>query len=329
MKRTIHGSVALLILAASAFAVADPLSDEIDRLKPTFSRLGLQGAQADEVARHYIQQPDGRCAKLAARALRGDNSAKSELRGFPGYCARSDHSAKEKTKSEQTSKKQEQAKADQPLAKYAPPKMSRERSLVDELQGLVFKRDLAEVIVANIKKDPGGNCARIVQLAKAGSKTEVEALRDKTPVCGPYPEPPPPPDGKAARTHYANLTFKYLGRFIFSSDEVRQIVMNYKMDCKRPNGRYVPLMRILLSTVESVAENLKIKRVVVAENRGSNVRIFYLDEFVNGEKMETFAFSINEWGEIQAFNLPRFALAQTCTNDSDPGRELFVDPDTR
>lgn len=76
------------MMAGSVFAARDPVSEEISKTPAYLQQdRSSERSRAEDVARHYVQHPDGRCAKLAARALRGDNLAKSEIRRFPEYCA--------------------------------------------------------------------------------------------------------------------------------------------------------------------------------------------------------------------------------------------------
>ena len=86
MKKLTLMKAALFMVAGSVFAATDQASDEIDRMIPIFSRLGLSEIQAKSVARHYVLDPDGQCAAIAARAIRGSKASQFALQAFPDSC---------------------------------------------------------------------------------------------------------------------------------------------------------------------------------------------------------------------------------------------------
>jgi hypothetical protein len=56
-------------------------------VKAEFIQMGLCNACADNVAQHYLKNPDSECAGLAKRALAGDSRAIDELAtAFPDFC---------------------------------------------------------------------------------------------------------------------------------------------------------------------------------------------------------------------------------------------------
>lgn len=96
----------------------------------------------------------------------------------------------------------------------------------------------------------------------------------------------------------AELQKKYSQDITFSSPRAAQIVNSYNIDCKSNDGRYLPLINLLYTSLAASGGKWKTKLFV--ENRGEEVRIYESGYFLDGRKMEGggVKFEINRWGEL-------------------------------
>ena len=121
---------------------------------------------------------------------------------------------------------------------------------------------------------------------------------------------PAPKEEKLTRIAY--LHKKYLSKIHYDSVDARNIVYAFDIDCRAPDGRYLPLVNILLSRIASTQrEDLWMESIV--EKRGDEVRIFDQIKKKDGSVSKPMlAVQINQWGELKTYGFSAEAVYNSC-----------------
>lgn len=123
---------------------------------------------------------------------------------------------------------------------------------------------------------------------------------------------------KARLENIAVLRTKYGNAIQAESPEGYQIVSQYKIDCRTPDRRELPLMTVLQVTARELA-NMGSKMTFTIQNRGKAVRI-YSDVRKDGKSLGPVQlyFEINEWGELRSVAIRNEAVLNSCYGSYGP-----------
>lgn len=120
------------------------------------------------------------------------------------------------------------------------------------------------------------------------------------------------PNKEAAENYVAFLWKNYSSRLNFASKEAEKAVLGFNIDCRAKDGRYVPLVNILLvnaNTIKNFDMSFYIKKI------GGTTRI-YSELRKDGKQVyePSLSFEINEWGELRPYGgVTTSGLLSSCT----------------
>jgi len=124
-----------------------------------------------------------------------------------------------------------------------------------------------------------------------------------------------------------SLQDKYASRLIFKTPKARAIVNAFNIGCRRSDGRFVPLIRILYARMARTTAE-KAWTVTYVDSRNQEVRIY--DVVVNkaGEMSRPIlALAINQWGELHTFcGIRAEGVLNTCFGIYGP---IWITPENR
>ena len=113
-------------------------------------------------------------------------------------------------------------------------------------------------------------------------------------------------------TRIAYLHKKYSSKIQYDSAGARDVVNAFKVDCRAPDGRYLPLLNVLLSRIASMQREDRWMESVV-QKRGDEVRIYDQVRKKDGSVSEpVLAIQINQWGDLKSFGFRAEAIYNAC-----------------
>lgn len=123
---------------------------------------------------------------------------------------------------------------------------------------------------------------------------------------------------KARLENIARLNAKFGSAIQADSSDGYQIVSQFKIDCRTPDRRELPLMTVLQVTVQELA-NLGSRMTFNIQTRGKSVRI-YSDVRKDGKPLgpTQLYFEINEWGELRSVAIRNEAVLNSCYGSYGP-----------
>lgn len=123
--------------------------------------------------------------------------------------------------------------------------------------------------------------------------------------------------------YIGQLHAKYAANIVSDSDEGRRQVMGYKINCKVPDGRVLPLAHALYASIAQI-DGMGGRLVFRIKSRGQQVRI-YAETFKNGKMLgdPELYYQLNEWGELRPIGLTTEAVLNACVGSHGP---LWVMP---
>jgi hypothetical protein len=115
-------------------------------------------------------------------------------------------------------------------------------------------------------------------------------------------------DNDRGRLRYIQqLHAKYANSVISESADAYRIVSRYKIDCRMPDGRVLPLINVLYA---SLAMGVGDRMTFRLQGRGQQVRIYahiYYKNVKNSGEPQLF-YQINEWGDLKLVGIPTEAV---------------------
>lgn len=114
------------------------------------------------------------------------------------------------------------------------------------------------------------------------------------------------------------LHAKYVGNVLPESPEAFRIVSRFNIDCRRNDGRVLPLLNALYVSMAQM-EGTGGKMLFYLQNRGPAVRIFS-EIFRDGKSLgrPSLYYQLNEWGELQPIGIRGEALLNACIGSHGP-----------
>ncbi|WP_157667480.1 hypothetical protein [Comamonas serinivorans] len=125
-------------------------------------------------------------------------------------------------------------------------------------------------------------------------------------------------------SYVKRLQTKYGHRLEFSGAHSRQTVLDFNIDCRAKDGRYLPLENVLLAKLASLERN-DMWLITKVKSRGNDVWIY--DQLMrrDGKVVHSHvAFEINHWGELRSPNGKLEALRNACFGSYGPIWKLPV-----
>lgn len=122
-----------------------------------------------------------------------------------------------------------------------------------------------------------------------------------------------------ARGSYVERLQRGFGsRLYFSSAEAEALVKKINIDCKAPDGRYLPLYNALLARLdEASTPDAWMETSVV--NSGKKLRVFDSVRLKNGKELTPqLTLEINEWGGYETHGVRPQALSNACFGSYGP-----------
>ncbi|KWV73392.1 hypothetical protein [Pseudomonas fluorescens] len=121
---------------------------------------------------------------------------------------------------------------------------------------------------------------------------------------------PPTSDKKITRANY--LLGKYGDRLHFSSSQARSVVEDFEIDCRVKDGRYLPLLSLLLARVSEMQHEGAWMETIV-QQRGDEVRVYDQIKRRDGTTFEPIlALELNRWGELIPISIRSEAILNAC-----------------
>ena len=119
---------------------------------------------------------------------------------------------------------------------------------------------------------------------------------------------------------YAKQLHARFGHLVtYKTAEARKAVERFKIDCRAPDGRYLPLTNVLVAKIASGQGPRGMHMVIEADSRGDDVRI--VDKVIEGNGREVYSrvgFELNKWGELRPVNITTDALYNACVGSHGP-----------
>lgn len=114
------------------------------------------------------------------------------------------------------------------------------------------------------------------------------------------------------------LHSKYSGNIVADSPEGRRIMETFKIPCKVPDGRVLPLKHALYASMAQI-DGMGGKMLMHIQNRGPNVRI-YAETYKDGKPLgePTLYYQLNEWGELRPVGIRSEAVLNACVGSQGP-----------
>lgn len=114
------------------------------------------------------------------------------------------------------------------------------------------------------------------------------------------------------------LHAKYAGNLIAESPEALRIVTRFKVDCRVPDGRALPLINALYASIAQM-DGVGARLVFHLQSRGQQVRI-YANAYKGGKPLgePSLYYQINEWGELKPVALRSEAVLNACIGSQGP-----------
>jgi len=113
---------------------------------------------------------------------------------------------------------------------------------------------------------------------------------------------------------YAKQLHAEFGHLVtYKTPDARLAVERFKIDCRAPDGRYLPLVNVLMAKAASGQGPRGMHMVIEADSRGDDVRI--VDKVIDGNGREVYSrvgFELNKWGELRPVNITTDALYNAC-----------------
>lgn len=119
-------------------------------------------------------------------------------------------------------------------------------------------------------------------------------------------------------TYVDRLQRDFGQRIYFSSPTAETIIKKINIDCKAPDGRYLPLYNALLARLnEANTPDAWMETSVV--NRGRNIQVFDSVRLKNGKELTPqLTLEINEWGAVETHGVRPEALSNACFGSYGP-----------
>ena len=122
----------------------------------------------------------------------------------------------------------------------------------------------------------------------------------------------PSAQGDAQGSYVDRLQRDFGSRLYFSSAEAEALVKKINIDCRAPDGRYLPLYNALLARLdEASTPDAWMETSVV--NTGRKLRVFDSVRLKSGKELTPqLTLEINEWGGYEAHGVRPQALSNAC-----------------
>jgi len=119
-------------------------------------------------------------------------------------------------------------------------------------------------------------------------------------------------------TYVDRLQQDFGQRLYFSSPTAEAIVRKINIDCKAPDGRYLPLYNALLARLhEGSTADAWMETSVV--NTGKNIQVFDSVRLKSGKELTPqLTLEINEWGAVETHGIRPDALSNACFGSYGP-----------
>ncbi|WP_122286293.1 hypothetical protein [Pseudomonas syringae group genomosp. 3] len=110
------------------------------------------------------------------------------------------------------------------------------------------------------------------------------------------------------------LKKKYGGRLHFRSSQARITVESFDIDCHASDGRYLPLMSLLLARLSDMQRKDAWMETSI-EQRGTEVRVYDQIKRIDGLAFEpVLALELNQWGELKPISIRAEAIRNACVD---------------
>lgn len=115
-----------------------------------------------------------------------------------------------------------------------------------------------------------------------------------------------------------SLRDRFSHRIEYKNTEAAAIVKGFNIDCKSPDGRYLPLRNILLAKLRE-ADSQEVWMQTIIDSRAGEVRIYdYLKNKHGKLTSPELIFEINKWGELKPVKVRAEALMNACFGSYGP-----------
>jgi hypothetical protein len=118
--------------------------------------------------------------------------------------------------------------------------------------------------------------------------------------------------GSAQGSYVDRLQRDFGSRLYFSSAEAEALVRKINIDCKAPDGRYLPLYNALLARLDEASTPEAWMETSVV-NTGKKLRVFDSVRLKSGKELTPqLTLEINEWGGYETHGVRPQALSNAC-----------------
>ena len=129
----------------------------------------------------------------------------------------------------------------------------------------------------------------------------------------------PPARARPTNAEYiANLRAKYGHRLHFQSAEAERIVRSFNINCRVPDGRYLPLINVLYARLAEATSDRMWQESFV-QSRGGEVRVIDVlrGPGLNSDEGQV-SFEVDKWGELHVHGITTEAVLNTCFGSYGP-----------
>ncbi|TFW40903.1 hypothetical protein [Pseudomonas fluorescens] len=108
------------------------------------------------------------------------------------------------------------------------------------------------------------------------------------------------------------LKGKFGKRLHFSSPQAQIAVEDFAIDCHVKDGRYLPLISVLLARLSEMQREDAWMETIV-EQRGAEVRVYDQIKRKDGSKFKpVLALELNQWGELNTISIRAESILNAC-----------------
>lgn len=120
------------------------------------------------------------------------------------------------------------------------------------------------------------------------------------------------------KEYTAQLKKMYSSRLTYNTSNAMLVVKDFNIDCRMPDGRYVPLENLLLARIYQLDGTERWLESIV-DSRDNEVRIYDVVKSKNGPLADpTLSLQVNNWGELQTFGVRPEAIMNACYGSVGP-----------
>lgn len=126
------------------------------------------------------------------------------------------------------------------------------------------------------------------------------------------------PEPVSNKQYIAQLKKIYSSRLTYNTSNAMLVVKDFNIDCRMPDGRYIPLENLLLARINQLDGKERWLESIV-DSRDNEVRIYDVVKSQSGPLADpTLSLQVNNWGELKTFGVRAEAIMNACYGSVGP-----------